>query len=110
MLSARNPFVAFKETNPASGAWRLRIESRHDTAAVLYPNAIRLLARAAGAQGKSSFTWINTAVASSGRPEKLTFLVHVNDGEPSAIEVFPAAPNLSSAASPLPVKFCWPAA
>lgn len=110
VLSARNPFVAFKETNPASGAWRVRIQSRHDTSAVLYPNAIRLQARAVEAQGKSSFTWSNTAVASEGRPEKLNFLVHVNRGEPAAIEVFPFTSLSQSGPSLPPVKFCWPAA
>src|SRR5258706_15774329 len=49
VLSTRHPFVAFKETNRASGAWRLRIQSRHAATAVLYPNAIRLQARAVSA-------------------------------------------------------------
>jgi hypothetical protein len=105
---ARHPFVAFKETNPASGAWRLLIQSRDTTAAVLYPNAIRLQARAIAAQGKSSFTWSNTAASNGERAQKLNFLVHVNNGEPAAIEVFPATANWHAAPSPEPVKFCWP--
>jgi hypothetical protein len=109
VLGTHLPFVAFKETNPASGAWRVRIQSRHDSTAVLYPNAIRLQARAVGAQGKSSFTWSHTTVANSGSTEKLNFLVHVNDGEPAAIEVFPATVNWNGSSQP-PVKFCWPAA
>ena len=63
ILDTRHPFIAFKETNPASGAWRVRIKSRHDTTAVLYPNAIRLQARAVSAQGKSTFAWNNSAAA-----------------------------------------------
>ena len=109
LLGPRLPFVAFKETNRASGAWRVRIQSRHDTTAVLYPNAIRLQARAVGAKGKSTFTWSHTAAATSGSAQKLNFLVHVNDGEPAAIEVFPATVNWNGASQP-PVKFCWPAA
>ena len=109
VLGPQHPFVAYKETNRASGAWRVRIQSRQDTSVVLYPNAIRLQARAVGAQGKSSFTWSNTNGGRSGQPEKLNFLVHVNDGEPAAIEVFPSTVNWNAPSLP-PVKFCWPAA
>ena len=110
ILSTRHPFVAYKETNPASGAWRVRIKSRHDTTAVLYPNAIRLQARAVSAEGKSSFTWSNSEVAKPGNGKKLQFLVHVDGGEPAAIEVFPGSISTNSGPAQLPVKFCWPAA
>ena len=110
VLSTRHPFIAFKETTPASGAWRVRIESRHATPAVLYPNAIRLQARAVSEQGKSSFTWTNTTVANSGDREKLKFRVHVNAGEPAAIEVFGRVAKSTPAANPAAVKFCWPVA
>jgi hypothetical protein len=110
VLSTAHPFIAIKETNPESGAWRVRIQSRHAASAVLYPNAIRLQARAVSAQGKSSFTWTNTAAAGSTSTDKLKFRVLVNDGEPAAIEVFPRPATLKSGASPAPVKFCWPAA
>ena len=110
VLSTRHPFIAFKETNPASGAWRVRIKSRQNTTAVLYPNAIRLQARAVSAEGKSSFTWSNSSSGKLGDPKNPQFLVHVNKGEPAAIEVFPA-PVVSNAAPAVPpVKFCWPAA
>jgi hypothetical protein len=110
ILDTRHPFVAFKETNPASGAWRVRIKSRYDTTAVLYPNAIRLQARAVSAQGKSTFTWNNSTDARPVGPRKPQVLVHVNDGEPAAIEILPAAANSYSAATQVPTKFCWPAA
>ena len=110
VLSTRHPFIAFKETNPASGAWRVRIKSRQNTTAVLYPNAIRLQARAVSAEGKSSFTWSNSSSGKLGDPKNPQFLVHVSKGEPAAIEVFPA-PVVSNAAPAVPpVKFCWPAA
>lgn len=110
VLSTKHPFIAIKETNPDSGAWRVRIQGRHAASAVLYPNAIRLQARAVSAQGKSSFTWTNTAAAGSTSTDKLTFRVFVNDGEPAAIEVFPRPSTLSPKGAPAPVKFCWPAA
>jgi hypothetical protein len=108
-LSTRHPFAAIKETNRASGAWRLRIQSRHAASAVLYPNAIRLQARAVSAQGKSSFTWTNPVSGSAGAA-KLQLRVLVNDGEPAAIEIFPQASTQNSAGKQMPVKFCWPAA
>ena len=110
ILDTRHPFVAFKETNPASGAWRVRIKSRYDTAAVLYPNAIRLQARAVSAQGKSTFAWNNTTDAQPVGPRKPQVLVHVNDGEPAAIEILPSAANSYSTATQVPTRFCWPSA
>jgi hypothetical protein len=77
VLSTRHPFAAYKETNRASGAWRVRIHSRQAATAVLYPNAIRLQARAVSEQGKSFFTWSNSAIARSGNAEQLKFRVHV---------------------------------
>ena len=109
VLSTRHPFAAIKETNPASGAWRLRIQSRHAASAVLYPNAIRLQARAVSAQGKSSFTWTNPATGSAGT-ETLQLRVLVNDGEPAVIEIFPQASTQQATGKQTPVKFCWPAA
>lgn len=110
VLNTLHPFIAIKETNPTSGAWRVRIQSRHAASAVLYPNAIRLQARAVSAQGKSSFTWTNTAAAGSASTDKLKLRVLVNDGEPAAIEIFPRPATLNSNDSPAPVRYCWPAA
>ena len=109
-LNTRHPFIAFKETNRSSGAWRVRIQSRHAATAVLYPNAIRLQARAVSEQGKSSFTWSNQVVAGTGNSERLKFRVHVDHGEPAAIEVFPRPVAPKGSTIPVPVKFSWPSA
>jgi hypothetical protein len=105
-LSTRHPFVAFKEVSPASGAWRVRIQSRSAAIAVLYPNALRLQARAVSEQGKTSFTW-NGSFAGE-KSNKFKVRVRVDHGEPAAIEVFPrpAAPGASQNS----VTFGWPAA
>ena len=106
--ASRAPFAAFKETSRDSGAWRVRIKSRQDTSAVLYPNALRLQARAVSASGKSSFTWTDADVKRRpGAAKPLKLVVHVSNGEPAAIEVLP---NAANAAVPFPVKFRWPAA
>jgi hypothetical protein len=109
-LNTRHPFIAFKETNRTSGAWRVRIQSRHAATAVLYPNAIRLQARAVSEQGKSSFTWSHQLVADAGNSERLKFRVHVDHGEPAAIEVFPRPVAPKGSVIPAPVKFTWPTA
>lgn len=110
VLDTQHPFIAYKETHRASGAWRVRIHSRRDATTVLYPNAMRLQARATTEQGKTSFTWTNTAIGSSGDAERVTFRVHVNNGQPAAIEVLPheAATTVTGMAGP--VKFAWPTA
>ncbi|MGH7957836.1 MAG: hypothetical protein ACREH8_12635 [Opitutaceae bacterium] len=105
---SRQPFAVFKETNPSSGAWRVRIKSRQDTTAVLYPNAIRLQARAVSEQGRSTFTWSNSR---EGRPtdaRNLRVVVHVNHGEPDAIEILPPMANAYAIATAAPMKFRWP--
>jgi hypothetical protein len=109
-LNTRHPFLAYKETNRSSGAWRVRIQSRHAATAVLYPNAIRLQARAVSEKGQSYFTWTYTATARSGNPEPIEFRVLVNDGEPAAIEILPRAAKSNAAIQPPPVKYPWPAA
>ena len=105
-LSTRHPFIAFKEVNPDSGAWRVRIKSRSAATAVLYPNALRLQARAVSEQGKTSFTWNGSLAA--GNAGKFKVRVRLDRGEPAAIEVFPrpAAPGADQNS----VMFGWPAA
>ena len=105
VLNTQHPFVAVKETNRASGAWRVRILSRHTAATVLYPNAMRLQARATSEQGKSSFTWSHAA---PGESAQIKFRVHVNEGEPAAIEVFPPKTPVPASGTAQPVKFSWP--
>jgi hypothetical protein len=107
VLDTHHPFVAFKETHRASGAWRVRVQTRDDATTLLYPNAIRLQARAVSEKGRSSFTWTNPAFATSGAAEPIRFRVHVNDGEPAAIEVLPTNPAAGRAS---PVRFSWPSA
>lgn len=82
-------FVAYKETDRGSSpsAWRIRIKGRHTTGVVFEPEAMRLQARAAGAQGKPFFLWGNTVEPSAGDPRRIEFRVHVKDGGPASIEM-----------------------
>jgi hypothetical protein len=81
-------FVAYKETHRSSGAWCVRIASRHSSASVFNPNAIRLQARAIGDQGKRSFVWGNPLSPKLGDPRRIEFRVYVAHGEPTSVEIF----------------------
>ena len=103
-------YVAYKETERSGGAWRVRIKSRQTSGVVFEPEAMRVQARAAGAQGKSFFTWGAGMDPSSGDPRQVQFRVHVKDGKPSSIEIFVQLRKADhSAAEPVSATFAWPA-
>ena len=103
-------FVAFRETHRASGAWCIRINSFHSGGAVFHPNAIRIQARAIGAQGKRSFVWGNPISPSTNDPRKIEFRVHVTHGQPTAVEIFIRLRKFDhSADEPRTVTFPWSA-
>lgn len=102
-------FAAYKETERDGGAWRVRISSRHTAGAVFEPDAIRLQARSAGAQGKPYFIWGYNFEPSSGDPRCIEFRVHVKDGKADRIEMFLQLRKADhSAAEPQGVTFPWP--
>lgn len=103
-------YVAYKETERAGGAWRIRIKARQTSGVVFEPEAMRVQARAAGAQGKPFFTWGAGMDPSSGDPRQVQFRVHVKDGKPSSIEIFVQLRKADhSAAEPVSATFAWPA-
>lgn len=103
-------FVAYKETG-SDGEWRVRIKSRQTAGAVFEPEAMRLQARAAGAQGKPWFPWGYSFDPSDGDPRQIQFRVHVAGGRPSEIEMLVQLRKFdSSPDDPKSVKFAWPAA
>lgn len=102
-------FVAYKETD-SSGEWRVRIKSRQTAGAVFEPEAMRLQARAAGAQGKPWFQWGYSFDPSAGDPRQIQFRVHVQNGKPSEIEMFAQLRKFDGTPDePQSVKFAWPA-
>lgn len=103
-------FVAYKELDTSSGEWRVRIKARHLTGVVFEPEAMRLSARGAGAQGKAFFTWGNCIDPSSGDPRSVQYRVHVKDGKPSEIEIFVQLRKADgSADAAKSMRFAWPA-
>lgn len=101
-------FVAYKETD-SSGEWRVRIKSRQTAGAVFEPEAMRLQARAAGAQGKAWFPWGYSFDPSAGDARQIQFRVHVAGGKPSEIEMFVQLRKFDGTADEAQsVKFAWP--
>jgi hypothetical protein len=102
-------FIAFRETDTSSGGWRVRIKARHLTGVVFEPEAMRLNARSAGAQGKPFFIWGNSMDPSTGDPRSIQYRVHVKDNAPSEIEIcvqLRKADGVADVAKS--VRFPWP--
>lgn len=79
--------LAFKETHRASGVWWVRINALDGGHSVFHPNALRLQARAASAEGRSSFTWGRHRAPTPTDPRQLSLRVKVRHGEPVAVEM-----------------------
>lgn len=111
VLNADYAFVAYRETDRDTGAWRVRIRSSQTAGGVFEPDAMRLQARAAGAQGKPYFVWGYSFEPTDDDARLIEFRVHVTDGAPSTIEIvvrlrkFDGSPD-----APRSVTFPWPTA
>ena len=87
-LNCDYAFVAYKETDKDTGAWRIRIKSSQTAGAVFEPDAMRLKARETAAQGKPWFQWGYSFDPTPSDPRTIQFRVHVKDGKPSQLEMF----------------------
>jgi hypothetical protein len=102
-------FVAYQETDRASGRSILRIGSRNTAGASFDPVAIRQRARMAGARNEPFFTWGYTFTPSAGDPRQIEFRVHVENGAPKEVEIFVCLRKADhSADQPQSVRFSWP--
>jgi hypothetical protein len=102
-------FVAYKELDRSSGQWRVRIKGKGMTGVVFEPEAMRLQARAAGAQGKPYFTWGNGIEPSAGDGRCIQYRVHVSGGKLSEIEIFVQTRNADGTGGvPVTARFAWP--
>ncbi|MFO0832937.1 MAG: hypothetical protein U0637_13990 [Phycisphaerales bacterium] len=103
-------FVAYKETDRSSGAWRVRVKARHLTGVVFEPDAMRSQARATSAQGKPFFTWGNGIDPSAGDPRSVQYRVHVAAGQPAKVELFVQTRKADhTAGDAKSTTFAWPA-
>jgi hypothetical protein len=104
-------FVAYKETDKASGNWRVLIKSTQTASGSFEPAMIRNKAREAGAQGKPYFVWGYSFEPSQSDPRQIEFRVYQQNGVPVELEIFLVTRNGDgSATAPKSVKFSWPAA
>lgn len=102
-------FVAYKETHRASGTWCVRINALPLGGALFHPNAIRIQARAATAQGRRWFTWGKSLSPTADDARKVEFRVHVRYGQATAIEIFVRLRAYDhSADEPRTVVVPWP--
>jgi hypothetical protein len=102
-------FVAYQETDRASGRSIVKIGSRNTAGASLDPVAIRQRCRMAAARNESFFTWGYAFAPTAGDPRQIEFRVHVENGVPKEIEIFVCLRKADhSAAQPQSVRFSWP--
>ncbi|HEX2746544.1 MAG TPA: hypothetical protein VHM91_00985 [Verrucomicrobiales bacterium] len=110
VLNGDYAFVAYKEAD-TNGDWRVRINGLQTAGGVFEPEAMRLQARAAGAQGKPYFVWGWNMTPSSGDPRCVEFRVYVENGKPAKVEIFVQTRKFDqSADEPKTVSFPWPEA
>lgn len=110
VLNCDYAFVAYKETEKASGDWRVYIKSSQTAGGSFEPAMMKSKAREAGAQGKPYFTWGFTFSTSASDPRQIEFRVYQKDGQPSEVEMFVAMRKADGTGDkPKSVRFAWPA-
>lgn len=88
VLNGDYAFVAYKETDRASGSSLVKISSKGTAGASFDPAAIRNRCREAGAKNEPYFTWGYSFTPSAGDPRQIEFRVHQKAGAPHALELF----------------------
>jgi hypothetical protein len=110
VLNCDYAYVVYRETDKDSGAWRVRVKSSQTTGVVFEPEAMRLKAREAGAQGKAYFTWGAGMDPSAGDQRQVEFRVHQEGGKASAVEVYVRMRKFDGTGDEAKsVKVKWPA-
>lgn len=109
VLNGDYAFVAFKETERATGKFVVKINSKGTAGGSFDPAAMKLRAREAGAKQQPYFTWGYSFEPSAGDPRQIEFRVHVVDSQPNEGEIFVRVRKADhSAAEPKSVRFAWP--
>jgi hypothetical protein len=88
VLNSDYAFVAYKETDRASGGYVVKINSKGTSGASFDPVAMRNRCREAGAKNEPYFTWGYSFTPSAGDPRQIEFRVHQKAGVPDALEIF----------------------
>jgi hypothetical protein len=102
-------FVAYKETERASGVALVKIASKGTSGASFDPKMIRSKCREAGAKNEPSFQWGYSFTPSAGDPRRIEFRVHQQAGAPHALEMVVVTRKADHTANEAKsVKFSWP--
>lgn len=102
-------FLAYKETDPAIGTWRVRIKSLQTAGGVFEPVTMVQQAQAAATRGASYFTWGYQLVPSPADPRQIEFRVHVLNRRPARLELYARLRQASGAlGAPCAVVCDWP--
>lgn len=110
VLQCYYAFVAYKETERSSGAWRVRIKSSQTTGVVFEPKMIADKALVASEQNKPYFTWGAGMEPSQGDPRQVEYRVYVAGEKPSEIEIVARLRKADHSPNEMKsVKFKWPA-
>lgn len=103
-------YVAYKETERESGAWRVYIRGSQTAGAVFEPEAMRLKSREIGSRGETSFPWGYSFDPADDDARMIQFRMHVEGIRPKEIEMivrlrkFDGSPDAARS-----VRFAWPA-
>lgn len=100
ILNGDYAFVAYKETDRASGNYVVKISSKGTSGATFEPAAIRTRCREAGAKSEPYFIWGYSFTPSAGDPRQIEFRVHQKSGLPVALEIFVVTRKADHTAQP----------
>lgn len=81
-------FLAYKETDLASGAWRVRVKSLQTAGGVFEPATMVQQAQAAATKGQSYFVWGYHLAPTPADPRQIEFRVHVLNRRPARLELY----------------------
>jgi hypothetical protein len=98
ILNSAYAFVAYRETDRASGRSTVKISSKGTAGASFDPAMIRNRCREAGAKNEPYFPWGYSFTPSAGDPRHIEFRVHQKDGAPDALEIFVVTRNADGSA------------
>ena len=102
-------FVAYKETQVATGAWRVRVRSLQTAGGVFEPLAMAQQAQAAQTRGEAYFVWGYQLVPSAGDARQIEFRVHVRAGQPAQLELHARLRLADHGPAPVRSVVCdWP--
>lgn len=103
-------FVAYKEIDRATGAWRVVVRGNRTAGGTFEPAAIRHQAQQAAARGQPFFKWAYALEPTTTDVRQLEFRVHQFHGEPRQLEIYFVLRNPHGSAAPAySLRFDWPA-